>query len=133
MANALEDVVALIIDVNPIDDDNDNPSEYLFSRLVNVDDNDNPPEYLFSRMVNVYDNDNPPKYLFSRMVTVDDNDECTAFTTALQEIIKIHALNANLPPHLYDDSFYGVMIEAGCAHGSSIDYAKYMAYWKGTG
>lgn len=107
-------------------DDSDDDDRNLADALEGVT------AHIIDMNPNAFDDDNSQDGFFSHMATIDNTDECAAFTVAEQKATTIHALTANLAPHRYDGSFYGIVINRGCACCISSGHAQYLAYCKVT-
>lgn len=70
---------------------------------------------------------------FSHLANVDISDPCAAFTASLQDAADSHALKTCTPHSRYAGKLYGVMIDSGCARGSSGGHSQYLEYYKATG
>lgn len=83
---------------------------------------------------NVHDSDddlNDP--VFSHLAIIDDSNPWASFTATLQDASVADLLTADIPAPRYAGKFYGIMVDSGCAHGSSAGQSQYLEYCKATG
>lgn len=71
--------------------------------------------------------------LFSHLNHVGNSYPCAAFTAALQDASAVHVLTEGIPPSFHADKSYGILVDSGCASGSSGDHSQYLKYYKAFG
>jgi hypothetical protein len=69
---------------------------------------------------------NDDKEPFSHMATIEDTDGLVSFTARHLDATFSHALTAKIPHSRFGNIFQGVMIDTGCARGSSGGHAQYI-------
>lgn len=70
--------------------------------------------------------------IYSNLAHIDHPNHRVSFTATLQDASAIHALTGETPVSCYAEKLYGIMVDPGCARGSSGGREQYHEYCKVT-
>lgn len=108
-------------------DDSDDEDQQIVETLEDVT------AHIIELTSNDVDDDPDNDKVHSHLAQIDDSDEPISFAASLQDSIVAHALTAHSPKSRFAAKFHGVLIDTGCARGSTGGMLQYKLYCEALG